>query len=157
SGGSGSTNGAATNGQASSAAAGPLPTFVPFTQPGLQPDFHFDDPRYDDGYDNYPQQRFKAVAEAPGAGGTINVLITNYIQPPTPYEQNSTWQYINKQVNADIRMNIIASPDYRAKLATAMAGDDLPDIMHIYYGYSLAPNLPSFLKAKCADLTPFLA
>jgi putative aldouronate transport system substrate-binding protein len=38
-----------------------------------------------------------------------------------------------------------------------MAGDDLPDIMHIYYGYSLAPNLPSILKAKCADLTPFLA
>lgn len=139
------------------ASGGPWPTFVPFAQPGLKPDFHFDDPRYDDGFDNYPQQRFKAVAEKPGAGGTINVLINNYIQPPTPYEQNPTWHYINQQLNAEVRMNIIASPDYRAKFATVMAGDDLPDIMHIYYGYSLAPNLPAFLKAKCADLTPYLA
>lgn len=149
--------GAPPSGQAASAGIGPLPTFVPFAQPGLKPDFHFDDPRYDDGYDNYPQQRFKAVSDAPGAGSTINVLITNYIQPPTAYEQNSTWQYINKQLNAEIRMNIVASPDYRAKFATIMAGNDLPDVMHIYYGFSLAPNLPEFLKAKCADLTPYLA
>jgi putative aldouronate transport system substrate-binding protein len=54
-------------------------------------------------------------------------------------------------------MNIVASPDYRAKFATMMAGDDLPDIMHIFYGFSLAPNLPAFLKAKCADLTPYLS
>ena len=38
-----------------------------------------------------------------------------------------------------------------------MAGDDLPDIMHIYNGYALAPNLPASIKAKCADLTPYLA
>ena len=38
-----------------------------------------------------------------------------------------------------------------------MAGDDLPDIMHIFFGYTLAPNLPDFFKAKCADLTPYLA
>ncbi|MBV9134074.1 MAG: hypothetical protein JO318_15335 [Chloroflexi bacterium] len=157
SGSSASATGTAGGAQPNTSAAGPLPTFVPFAQPGLKPDFHFDDPRYDDGYDNYPQQRLKAVAEAPGTGGTIDVLITNYIQPPMPYEQNSTWQYINKQLNAQIRMNIVASPDYRAKFATVMAGDDLPDIMHIYYGYSLAPNLPAFLKAKCEDLTPYLA
>ncbi|MBV9579179.1 MAG: hypothetical protein JO057_11385 [Chloroflexi bacterium] len=138
-------------------ASGPLPSFIPFSQPGLKPDYHYDDPRYDDDYDNYPPQRFKAVSETPGAGGTVNVLITNYIQPPTPYDQNSTWQYINKQMNADVRMNIVASTDYRAKFAAVIAGDDLPDIMHIYYGYSLAPNLPAFFKAKCADLTPYLA
>ena len=28
--------------------------------------------------------------------------------------------------------------------------------MHIYNGYALAPNLPGFFKAKCADLTPYL-
>ena len=96
-------------------------------------------------------------AQTPGSGGTIYVLITNYVQPPTPYEQNSTWQYITTQLDADVGMNIVASPDYRATFATIMAGDDLPDSMHIYYGYSLAPNLPAFLKAKCEDLTPYLA
>jgi putative aldouronate transport system substrate-binding protein len=29
--------------------------------------------------------------------------------------------------------------------------------MHIWFGYTLAPNLPAFFKAKCADLTPYLA
>jgi putative aldouronate transport system substrate-binding protein len=38
-----------------------------------------------------------------------------------------------------------------------MASDDLPDIMHIFFGYTVAPNLPQFFKSKCADLTPYLA
>ena len=54
-------------------------------------------------------------------------------------------------------MNIIPTSDYRTKFATTMASDDLPDIMHIYNGYALAPNLPAFFKGKCADLTPYLA
>jgi len=29
--------------------------------------------------------------------------------------------------------------------------------MLIFFGYTLAPNLPAFFKAKCADLTPYLA
>jgi putative aldouronate transport system substrate-binding protein len=38
-----------------------------------------------------------------------------------------------------------------------MSSDDLPDIMHIFFGYTVAPNLPGFFKAKCADLAPYLA
>ena len=53
-------------------------------------------------------------------------------------------------------MNMVAGADYRPKFATIMASDDLPDIMHIFFGYSVAPNLPAFFKAKCADLTPYL-
>jgi putative aldouronate transport system substrate-binding protein len=37
-----------------------------------------------------------------------------------------------------------------------MAGNDLPDIIHLRGGYAAAPNLPEFFKAKCADLTPYL-
>ena len=29
--------------------------------------------------------------------------------------------------------------------------------MHIFFGFSVAPNLPAFFKAKCADLAPFLS
>src|SRR5438445_1207570 len=47
--------------------------------------------------------------------------------------------------------------DYRTKFATTMSSDDLPDIMHIFFGYTVAPNLPDFFRAKCADLTPYLA
>src|SRR4029450_10886906 len=54
-------------------------------------------------------------------------------------------------------MAITPGAAYPTKFATMMAGDDLPDIMHVFFGYSVAPNLPAFFKAKCADLTPYLS
>ena len=136
--------------------ASPLPSYIPFTG-GAKPDYFIDDPRYDVGFDNYPANPIKAVPEPPGQGSDVNVLIANYFPPPTPFDQNPTWQAVNKALNANVQMSMVAAADYRAKFATVIAGDDLPDIMHIFYGYTLAPNLPAFFKAKCADLTPYLA
>ena len=78
---------------------------------------------------------------------------------PTLKDNNPTWQAINKELNADVNMNVIPGADYRAKFATTMSsgGNDLPDIMHLFFGYTVAPNIPGFLKAQCADLTPYLA
>jgi putative aldouronate transport system substrate-binding protein len=132
------------------------PTYVPVTN-GPKPDYHADDPRFDDGYDNYPANPIKAIAEAPGSGSTVNILNRAYFPPPVPMDQNPTWQEVNRQINARMAINVVAGPDYQTKFVTTMAGDDLPDIMHIYNGYALAPNLPGFFKAKCADLTPYLA
>ena len=106
---------------------------------------------------SFSSAEFKANDTAPGTGGVLNVLIAAYFPVPTPYEQNSTWQAVNKQLNADVRMNIIPTADYRTKFATTIASEDLPDIMHLYFGYSVAPNLAQFFKAKCADLTPYLS
>jgi putative aldouronate transport system substrate-binding protein len=139
----------------SAARASLFPTYVPLAN-GPKPDYHTDDPRYDDGFDNYPANPIKSVLEKPGAGGTVNILNRAYFPPPTPFELNPTWQEVNRQINANMAINVVPS-DYQIKFATTMAGDDLPDIMHIYNGYSLAPNLQGFFKAKCADLTPFLA
>jgi putative aldouronate transport system substrate-binding protein len=146
--------GAGVGGSASKAS--PYPTFIPLAN-GPKPDYHTDDPRYDDGYDNYPANPIKAVSDPPGTGGTVNVLNRAYFPPPTPFDQNPTWQEVNRQINAKMAINVVAGPDYQTKFVTTMAGDDLPDIMHIYNGYALAPNLPAFFKAKCADLTPYLA
>ena len=150
-----SSSGAGSSTQ-SGARGSPYPTYVPVAN-GPKPDYHTDDPRYDDGFDNFPSNSIKAVAEKPGAGSTVNILNRAYFPPPTPFEQNPTWQEINRQINATMAINVIASADYQTKFVTTMAGDDLPDIMHIYNGYALAPNLPAFFKAKCADLTPYLA
>jgi putative aldouronate transport system substrate-binding protein len=141
---------------AAKTAGGPFPTFIPFTG-GPKPDYHSDDARYDDGFDNYPANPFRAVNEKPGAGSNVNVLIAQYFPPPTPFDQNPSWQEVNKQLNANVQMNMVAGTDYRTKFTTTIAGDDLPDIMHIWFGYTLAPNLPAFFKAKCADLTPYLS
>jgi putative aldouronate transport system substrate-binding protein len=122
-----------------------------------KPDYANDDPRYDPGFDNYPPNPFKATQSPPGAGGTVNALMAAYYPPPTPYDLNPTWQEINRQLNANVQLNIIPGPDFRTKLATVMGSDDLPDIIHLFQGWSAGQNLPAFLKAKCADLTPYLA
>jgi putative aldouronate transport system substrate-binding protein len=138
------------------AARNVFPTYIPVSG-GPKPDFHDDNPLYSDAFDNFPQNPIKANASAPGTGGVVNVLVTAYFPLPTPLESNPTWQAVNKALNADVRMNMSPGADYRAKLGTIMAGDDLPDIMHIFFGYSVAPNLPAFFKSKCADLTPYLS
>jgi putative aldouronate transport system substrate-binding protein len=146
---------AGASGTAVSAAGGPYPTYVPVAN-APKPDYANDDPRYDPGFENYPPNPYAATQGAPGAGSTVNVLIAAYYPLPTPFDQNPTWQEINRRLNANVQMNIIAGTDYRTKLATVMASDDLPDIIHLYQGWSAAQNLPAFLKAKCADLTPYL-
>ena len=123
----------------------PYPTYVPFSG-GPKSDYHDPQPIFADGFDTYPDSPFKANQQPPGASSTINVLIAAYFPVPTPYDQNPTWQAVNKQLNADVRMNIIPTADYRTKFATTMASDDLPDIMHIYFGYTVAPNLPRSSK-----------
>jgi putative aldouronate transport system substrate-binding protein len=54
-------------------------------------------------------------------------------------------------------MNIVALSDQNTRLATLIAGDDLPDIIHMNSGWAGAPNLPQFAEVKCADLTPYLS
>src|SRR6266540_85630 len=110
---------ATTSGQTSN----PLPTYIPFAG-GAKPDYHLDDPRYDDGFETFPSNPFKAVPEPPGRGSAVNVLIANYFPPPTPFEQNPAWQEINKQLNANVQMSMASGADYRAKFTTTIAGDD---------------------------------
>src|SRR5579864_4951041 len=157
----GGSNSASSGGQqlagAQSAAKSLFPTYIPVKN-GPKPDYHDDNPLYSDGFENYPKNPQKVNDAAPGAGSSINVLTAAYFPPPTPREQNPTWQAVEKQLNATINMNIIGSGnDYRLKFPTVMASDDLPDVMHIFFGYTLAPNLPDFFKSKCADLSPYLA
>jgi len=136
-----------------------FPTYVPIAN-GPKPDYHDPNPLYSDAFDNYPANPTKANGTTPpGAGSTVNILITAYFPVPTIKEQNPTWQAVDKALNITTNMTIIPGGDYRTRFATTMSASDsdLPDIMHIFFGYSVAPNLPGFFKAKCADLTPYLA
>jgi putative aldouronate transport system substrate-binding protein len=140
---------------ASTAAA--LPSYIPIT-PATPPDFDAHDPRVTVGYNRYPKNPPKSwTKEPPGTGGKVTAFVATYYPPPTPFVQNPTWHAVNQALNADFQMDLVAGPDYPAKLATIMAGDDLPDLMHIGYDIGSAPGLAAFFKAKCADLTPYLA
>ena len=134
-----------------------FPTYIPPAN-GPKPDYHDPNPLYSDAFDTYPANPVKANGTTPpGAGSTVSVLVAAYFPVPTIKEQNPTWQAIDKALNVTTNMNIIPGGDYRTKFATTMSSDDLPDIMHVFFGYSIAPNLPGFFKSKCADLTPYLS
>jgi len=142
--------------------ASALPSFIANTT-GPKPDFPAAGPQYQDGFINYPKNPTKALPPTPPGAGSKVLCYTNNSAPapPTPFEQNQAWQETNKQLNADVSFTIIAQSDYLTKLATVMAGNDLPDVMLIpgntNSGAAQVQNLTQFLQAKAADLTPYLA
>src|SRR5947209_8672993 len=152
-----SVTGASVGGNIRGKNAAVMPSYIPARMLS-QPDHHSPDPRITDGYDTYPKNPVKAWTKAPpGAGSDVNVFMVAYYPPSTPYENNPTWREVNKQMNANVQFSTVRSADYPVKIGTIMAGNDLPDIIHIYNGISAAPNLPDFFKARCADLTPYLS
>jgi putative aldouronate transport system substrate-binding protein len=130
-----------------------LPTFAPIQGP--KPDLPGDAAKgLDDGYMTFPKTLFKSVPTPPGKGGAVQTLTQTLFSPPPPVDQNPAWQEVNKRLNAQLKMNIVISTDYRAKLGATMAGGDLPDVIDIVLP---TESLPQFLKAQCADLTPYLS
>src|SRR5579885_3631056 len=100
--------GAAATGKNSQA----LPSYIP---PNLvaKPDYDAHDPRVTLGWDNYPKDPPKSWDKpAPGTGSTVNAFAVDYYPPPTPYDQNPTWQAVNKALNADFQMTQVAGTDY---------------------------------------------
>jgi putative aldouronate transport system substrate-binding protein len=139
---------AATSGQT-------LPTYLA-PQGGPKPDFHSADPRITDGFTNYPATNTKSwTAAPPGSGGTFNVFVPAYYPQPAPRDQNPTWQAVEKALNSQVTMIITAMADYSTRLQVVMAGNDLPDTIHVV---GTVANLisPQFVQAQCADLTPYL-
>ena len=119
---------------------------------------------YDDAFNSYPSNPQKALpAEPPGSGSNVTIMSIQLFPPPTVYQQNQAWQAVNKALNANIQFQIVTSADYPVKLATVMAGNDLPDILYMYSRpgasstLAAAAGVPKFLQSQAADLTPYLA
>jgi putative aldouronate transport system substrate-binding protein len=131
-----------------------VPSYVP-VQDGPKPDLPARPDGVDAGYFSFPQTLFKAVKEAPGQGEDVT-LMTNIIQGAVvALDQNSAWQAVNKDMGLTVRQRLYGSGDYRNGLNTTIAGGDLPDTIY-NPPQKYIPNLPSFLQAQCADLTPYL-
>jgi putative aldouronate transport system substrate-binding protein len=137
-----------------------LPNYI---APNLaaKPDYDAHDPRVTLAWDNFPKTPPQSWNKpAPGTGGQVTAFAVDYYPPPTPYPDNPTWQAVNKALNADFQLTQVTGTDYPLRMATIMAGNDLPDIMHLYFGITGAfvpPGTAEFIKAKCQDLTQFLA
>ncbi|MBO0885121.1 MAG: hypothetical protein J2P17_33280, partial [Mycobacterium sp.] len=141
-------------------AAVQMPTYTPLTI--AQPDLPGDD-KVEPGYFSFPKQAAKTVTDTPiTGGGEVNVMTWNVTGPIAPLEGNTAWQEINRQVGATINLvNNVSNSDYRTKLATVVAGGELPDTIYIPAtpGGQSAPfaQFPDFLERSAADLTPYLS
>ncbi|MBV8713805.1 MAG: hypothetical protein JO020_08280 [Chloroflexi bacterium] len=133
-----------------------LPTRVPIQT--AKPDLPGSaDGFVDPGYINYPANPFKAVADKPGTGSDVSIATWTLAPPPPAVDSNALWQEANKQLGVNLKLNISSLADYQTtRLATIIAGDDLPDILYIAPGVAIN-SLPQFLQAKCADLTQYLS
>ena len=140
-------------------AAGPkslvMPAYLPFQGP--KPDLPASD-GIDAGYFSFPKDLIKAVPEPPGKGGNLTMFAYTTLTAPPPMDQNAMWQELNKQLGLTLNLNVVSSADYLVKVSTLMAGGDLPDTVYVNQNATAAvSNLPEFLKATCADLTPYLS
>jgi putative aldouronate transport system substrate-binding protein len=105
-----------------------------------------------EGYLTYPASPKKLYDKPPASGGTISILKNGDVPLPAPVDKNVYWQELNKRVGAELKITQLAS-DYSAKLATTIAGGDLPDMLRL----PAQAHMLDLLKAKFQDLSPWLA
>jgi putative aldouronate transport system substrate-binding protein len=132
----------------------PWPAYVPFSGPpadlpgtadGIQP-----------GYLAYPKNLVGAVHDKPGTGQTIKVMTITYGTPPKPASSNKFWAAVNEALGVNIEFTVVPDSDYMTKMATMMAGNDLPDVINLGGGHTL-PREAEFVAAKCADLSEYVS
>lgn len=146
--------GCGNSGDAPGTASGPVP--LPVTQPydGAVPDLKGTASGIPDGYLGYPADPAASVAERPGAGGPVVALLSSYAVTPTSAPANRYLAELNTRLNAELRLQVVPAPDYEAKLATTVSGNQLPDLLEML---PTQPQLPQLLKAVAADLTGHLS
>ncbi|NUT21169.1 MAG: extracellular solute-binding protein [Hamadaea sp.] len=130
------------------------PTYTAAKVPA--PDLPGDGNDVQNGYTKYPSQVGTATNGKPGDGSVVKAVVITYGTPPGPKETNKFLQAVNEALGIDLQLTVVPDADYQAKMATLMAGDDLPDIMNIGGGYIL-PREADFVASKCADLSEYLS
>ncbi|MEU9861070.1 extracellular solute-binding protein [Streptomyces sp. NPDC047971] len=109
------------------------------------------------GYFSYPAEPLRATRGTPLKGaGRITAVTETFTTPPPAREKNAAWRAIEKTLGTEVDFTAVPADDYPAKFSTMVAGDSLPDIF-MYPETGGVDDLPGFLGATCADLTPHLA
>lgn len=132
----------------------PWPAYVPFSGP--TPDLPGTADGIQPGYLTYPQNLVSASHGRPGNGETIKVMTISYGTPPKSAAQNRFWAAVNAALGVNIEFTVVPDSDYMTKMATMMAGNDLPDVINLGGGHVL-PREAEFVAAKCADLSSYVS
>jgi putative aldouronate transport system substrate-binding protein len=137
-----------------SGGSGLLPTFTPFVpaKPDLVGDAEKGIP---DGFLAYPASPPQVYSTPLVSGDPISVLKLTTDGVPPPLSQNKYWQELNKRIGVPMNVTNIITSDYAAKVATTVAGGNIPDLMQMQTTY--LPNVQDFLTKECQDLSEWVS
>lgn len=130
-----------------------LPDFVEYE--GVKPDLPATAEGAPSGFFAYPEDPKPSVTEPPLDGASMTLMTNIFSSLPTPKGQNAAWQAVEKGLGGTFDITIVPASDYSTKFQTTIAGNKMPDAMLL--DSSTIDDLPRFLDATCADLTPFLS
>jgi ABC-type glycerol-3-phosphate transport system substrate-binding protein len=130
------------------------PIHIPFQ--GAPPDIEGSIDGLPPAYVAFPVDRRRSVAQAPGRGGDVHILVPHDGAPPVQMEQNAAWQAINKDLGANLRVERVPSKTYLAEVDARAQRNDLPDLFYVALDGTELHDLADLVSAQCADLTPFL-
>jgi putative aldouronate transport system substrate-binding protein len=103
----------------------------------------------------YPKNPVQVADTPPLSGETVTFLNVSSAALPPPVDKNQFWQELNRRSGGDIKMSFVASKDYQNKMATLVAGGDLPDMTWVTA--ESVPKVEDVLKAKFQDLSQWLS
>ncbi|HEY1175737.1 MAG TPA: hypothetical protein VGF17_06240 [Phytomonospora sp.] len=132
----------------------PYPTYVPLVGP--TPDLPGDDKGVQNAYLNYPTDIKPAGFDTPGDGSAVTASVITYGVPPTAADQNKFRQAINAALGIQLELQVIPAANFKEKMATMMAGNELPDIMMFGAGEVL-PREEQFIASACADISEHIS
>lgn len=131
-----------------------LPKYMAFNGPA--PDLPAGSEAATNVYLTYPRELKQAVAEKPGDGSTIRLMLDTSTPPPAPLGQNEWWKAINDKLGVTLELNLTPADQYSEKFAVVMAGGDLPDLMFID-AFAFPPRFEEFVVSQCQDLSEYLS
>lgn len=79
------------------------------------------------GFVNYPTP-FQSVKQTPGSGGTVKTFQLIWGSPPPGGDSNSWTKAMSKAMGVDYQPTYTPNDNFEQKLATVIAGGDLPDL-----------------------------
>jgi putative aldouronate transport system substrate-binding protein len=100
------------------------------------------------------------VVQSPGDGSEVSGIVYLTLQAPTPLHENAAWRELNEQLNVTLRLDHVAAADYPARLNVLLARNEVPDFIYnltTTNPMGIIASLPQFLRARCVDLTLYLA
>ena len=105
-------------------------------------------------YTKYPTP-WQSVSEVPGKGGKVRLFwITD--KRIKPRDENTWWQELEQRLGVELDIQMIPGAAYADKIATTIAGGDMPELMQLFT--LLSPQQPKFmLQGTYTDLTDILS